>query len=415
LVANLSAPELRHLAAELARRGLLQVFVTRYANQRRVWEQTLERLPVAGRIYSSTLGLRQPPAGIGVHHIVEAGIVFDFAAAIVARFRSLGSPVQYLGARLHQSTARAIGRTAAHLASRAPIIVAGSGAALPAFEIAAKRGALRVLNYPSAHHRFQQKFFAAAAKRQPEFAGLSEHDDIPLHLHEQLDQECALADLILTGSRFARNSFVAEGIPGAKVLAIPYGVDLSTFTPGTDAVSSRKFRITYVGRISSRKGIGYLLHAYQRFCRPDTELHLVGSIVGDGACLRPYANLFVHSPHMPQFKLLDIYRQTDVFVFPSLLEGLGLVVLEAMACGCPVIVSANGPCDVVRDGIDGLVVPAESSDALESALARLYGDRVLRASMAKAARIGAEAHSWNAYAAGAIDALLAVPSHQSAH
>ena len=415
LLANFSAPELRHLAAELARRGLLQSFVTRYANQDRSWERMLARLPALGDLYTRTLGLRRIPRGIGHSKVVEAGVACDIAAALVDRFGSRGAQGLALSSRLHRRTARSIARTAARFAPSAAVVIAGSGTALPAFEIAAARGLPRVLNYPSAHHDYRRRFFAAAAHRLPEFARLADCDEeMPELSREQLSRECELADLILVGSRFARDSFIAEGLPAARVKAIPYGVDLQNFTPAPVERSAKPFQVTYVGRISSRKGIGYLLHAYQRFQRPDSRLRLVGSIAGNAACLRPYAGLFSHLPHMPQFRLQEVYRDTDVFVFPSLLEGLGLVVLEAMACGCPVIVSANGPCDVVRDGVDGIIVPAEDAAAIEEALNRLYDDRALLRSMAIAARSGAEAHSWMHYAASAADSIARLPGTTAA-
>ena len=406
LVANFSAPELRHLAAEFARRGSLQAFVTRYANQNRSWERMLGRLPAVGKLYTRTLGLRRIPGGMSQCEIVEAGVTCDVAAALVDRIGSRGTRGLSLSSRLHRGTARSIARQAAGLAASASVVIAGSGTALPSFQIAAARGVPRVLNYPSAHHDYRRRFFAAAAQRLPEFSGLADRDEeMPEESREQLSRECELADLILVGSRFARESFIAEGLPAAKVMAIPYGVDLQRFTPAPGQRSAGQFQVTYVGRISSRKGIGYLLHAYRRFQRSDSRLRLVGSVAGDAACLQPYAGLFTHLAHMPQFRLQEIYRDTDVFVFPSLLEGLGLVVLEAMACGCPVIVSANGPCDVVRDGVDGIVVPAEDSAAIESALHRLYDDRALLRSMALAARNGAERHSWTHYAASAADSI----------
>jgi len=415
LAINFSAPELGHLAAEFARRGQLLGYVMRYANQHRAWEQFLERVPAAGALYWSTLGRRRIPDGLSARDLAEAGVASDFLACLVARLGVLGRYASILSVRLHQRTIAAIARRGAGLAQRASLLIAGSGTALPAFRSARAHGARRVLNYPSAHHRFQQRFFAAAAERQPEFAGLSEGpSQISSADERDLDEECDLAELILTGSQFARDSFVTQGYSSTKVRAIPYGVDLQRFTPGPARRATRRFRITYVGRISSRKGIGYLLQAYQRFRKPDTDLDLVGNIVGDARCLRPYAGLFTHTPHLPQSKLPEVYRATDVFVFPSLLEGLGLVVLEAMACGCPVIVSTNGPCDVVRDGVDGIVIPAENAQALEAALERVYRDRELLAALASAARAGAEAHSWAHYASSASQAVLELASHAAA-
>jgi glycosyltransferase involved in cell wall biosynthesis len=407
LVANLSAPELRYLAAELARRGALLTYVARYANQGRWWERTLQRLPGAGSIYSRSLGLRWIPEGLGPEHVTEAGVLQDFAAAIVARAGWPKSVARRLGNDLHEAAVAAIGIRAADRVDEADRVVAGVGMAMPSFRMSATRGIPRILNYPSAHHRFQRKFFRMQAERQPEFAALDESG--PAHAVQgeaQMDEECAMADMILTGSRFARESFISEGVDAARVKAIPYGVDVARFSPNPHSADNR-FRIVYVGRISIRKGVGYLLHAYRRFHRADTDLQLVGSMIGDPACLRPYANLFTHVPHMPQSMLPQIYGAADVFVFPSLLEGLGLVVLEAMACGCPVIVSENGPGDVVRDGVDGFVVPAGDSEAIEAALLKLYVDPDLRRAMGAAARRQAEHHAWSRYSTIAADAVLA--------
>jgi glycosyltransferase involved in cell wall biosynthesis len=106
--------------------------------------------------------------------------------------------------------------------------------------------------------------------------------------------------------------------------------------------------------------------------------------------------------------LPDFYRRADVFVFPSLSEGMGLVALEAMACGCPVIVTTHGPSEVVRDGIDGFVVPAGDAEAVRVALEKLYQDPELRQRMSQSAQEQAARYSWDRYARAAADAALIV-------
>ena len=148
---------------------------------------------------------------------------------------------------------------------------------------------------------------------------------------------------------------------------IPYGADAARFSPGhrdeqetaaDDA--ARGLHVLFVGQLSQRKGLSYLLRAYDAFRGPGTQLTLVGAYYGETGALAPYRDTFRHIPHLPQSDLAGLYRQADVFVFPTLIEGLGMVVLEAMATGLPVITTPNGPADVVRDGIDGFVVPTQS-------------------------------------------------------
>jgi glycosyltransferase involved in cell wall biosynthesis len=409
LMANLSAPELTHLAAEFACRGDLMSYVRRYANQNRWWERLIRQIPGAGPAYARTLALRLPPEGLGREQLVEAGVLQDFAAALLNRSGLPRRIRSNLANRMNQSAFRAVGVRASRLAGGARIVVAGAGTAYPLFRAVAGAGIPRVLNYPSAHHRFQRRFFRAVAQRQPEFSRLDESFDGPASpaADALLDAECEMADLILAGSTFARQSFIEEGLSADRVVAIPYGVDTHRFAPGPRVRRDGRFRVVYVGRISQRKGIGYLLQAYGRFRRADTDLQLVGNIVGDAGCLAPYATSFTHTPHLPNHELVQVYRDADVFVFPSLLEGMGLVALEAMACGCPVVVTNNGPGDVVRDGIDGLVVKAGDAEGLAGALERIYEDRGMRDSMAVAARQQAERYAWSRYRTQAADAVLA--------
>ena len=121
---------------------------------------------------------------------------------------------------------------------------------------------------------------------------------------------------------------------------------------------------------------------------------LVGNIIGDPRVLDPWRSLFTHVAHVPTWEMPKIYRSASVFVLPTIVEGMGLVVLEAMASGIPAIVTANGPGDIVRDGI---VVPTQDHGAIHSALRRLYDDPALARSLGISARERALEFSWDAY------------------
>jgi hypothetical protein len=413
LIANLSAPELGYLAAELAARGRLLAYVRRYANQDRWWERGIAKLG-ARRAYERSLGRRTLVDGLRPEHVVEAGVICDFAAALVGRLGVVGVPASMTrayGMRLHHLAAEGVSQAAGRLAQKAHLVIAGAGMAEEAFRaVKGRHGSGRaVLNFSSAHHRFQRRVFEEQKPRLPDFSVLSEvSEDAPLMLQNRYDKEIQLADLILTGSAFAKASFVAEGIPQEKVRVIPYGVDLRRFNAHGRTKERAGFRVLYVGRISFRKGIGHLLKAYSEFRKGDSTLSLVGNVVGDPRCLARYEQLFAHSSHVPQLDLPDFYRRADVFVFPSLSEGMGLVALEAMACGCPVIVTTHGPSEVVRDGIDGFVVPAGDTDAIRVALERLYQDPELRRRMSQSAQEQAARYSWDCYARAAADTVLIV-------
>ena len=411
LIANLSAPELGYLAAEIAARGRLLAYVRRYANQDRWWERVVARLG-AQRTHELSLGRRRLPSGLRPEHIVEAGVLCDFGAALIGRSGMLGVPASLTrtcGMRLHHMAAGRISQAAARLARQARVVIAGAGMAEEAFRALRRRDGRvsAVLNFSSAHHCAQRRIFEEQRELLAEFAPLSDQtEDSPVALQSRYDRELELADTILTGSTFAKASFVAEGIPRKKIKVVPYGVDLRRFNAEERDHEGPGFEVLYVGRISFRKGVGHLLKAYESFQKRDSKLSLVGNVVGDRKCLGPYEHLFAHASHVPQVDLPRLYRRADVFVFPSLSEGMGLVALEAMACGCPVIVTNHGPSEVVRDRVDGFVVPAGDVEAIRGALEALYGDPELRRRMSQAAREQAARHTWGHYARCAAECAL---------
>jgi glycosyltransferase involved in cell wall biosynthesis len=408
LLVSLSAPELDRLAVELATRESLVGLVRRYANKRRWWERQLGNTPLIGSLYASTLGRRLPPLGLRSSLVIEAGVATDFAAAVVSRV-GRGHPdlVTRVNRQLIGHTEKSIAQAARRHVSRADVVVASYHVALAPFRRAKELGRRTVLNYPIAHHRWQYSYYAQLAVRYPQFAAaLPQFGSLEAHART-LDQEIELADQILVGSQFVRDTFINVGIAPERLRVIPYGADSQRFKP--DAVArtvTDPFRALFVGQIGERKGISHLLQGYKAFRRPDTELHLVGDYAPGSEVYRPYRDLYRHTPNVPQTQLPALMRSADVFVFPSLVEGMPMVVLEAMACGIPVIVTANGPGDVVRDGVDGYVVPTCDGAAIAQRLQCLYEDRDLRLQMGRNARQQAEQWSWARYARRAADAVL---------
>ena len=409
LLVNLGSPEMDRLAAELATRGALLGLVRRYVNKGRWWERSLAALPLLGQVYAATLGRRLPPAGLDGGSVIEAGVLADFAFAFSSRVRRvLPRLAGALGKRLLVQTERAVSQGGCRHVARAEVVVANYHVALPVLRAARAAGRRTILNYPIAHHRWQYRFYAEQAARQPEFAAaLPQFGSIDAHA-ATLDQEIELADMVLVGSAFVRDTFVSEGIDAAKIRVIPYGADAARFQPAAERRgSSVPFRIVFVGQIGERKGISYLLKAYEQFRKPDTELHLVGDFVAGSEVYRPYRELFTHTPNVPQVQLPALLQAADVFVLPTLVEGMPMVVLEAMACGIPVIVTPNGPGEVVRDGLDGYVIPVCDAAALVDRLERLYADPALRRELGRNARMQALQWPWARFASAAADLVLA--------
>ncbi len=221
--------------------------------------------------------------------------------------------------------------------------------------------------------------------------------------------ELAFADYVLTPSDFVRTSFVAEGFPEGQLLWLPFGVDVDRFRPGSDR-SDHPFRVIFVGQVGIRKGAPYLLEAWRQLGWHDAEVWLVGQVE---AAFRPIiqrweglagVKLIGYAPDP-----VTLYQQADAFVFPTIEEGSALVTYEAMACGLPVVTTPNAG-SVVRDGVEGFILPIRDVNALAAALERLRADERLRQKMGQAARARAEEYTWEGYGDGLAQTYEAICS-----
>lgn len=154
--------------------------------------------------------------------------------------------------------------------------------------------------------------------------------------------------------------------------------------------------VLYVGRMSLEKDLLDLLEPIQRM--PDVRLALVGSGPNRKELERQFAGTnTVFTGYMSGEELATAYASADVFCFPSTTETLGLVAMESMASGVPVVgADAGGIPFVINDGVDGFLVPPHDSDAIVDRVRRLLRDDDLRARMGQAARAESERYSWRA-------------------
>jgi len=204
---------------------------------------------------------------------------------------------------------------------------------------------------------------------------------------EREETEYEQADAVTVPSEFAYRSFIAKGFPEAKLRRIPLGVRLELFKP-VGHPSSETFDVLFVGSVTVRKGIPYLLQGFQKLRHPHKRLRIVGAIPAE---MRPVlARLDLQNVELvgavPQSEVRRYMSTSHVMVLPSVEDGWGMVMGQAMACGCPVISSdhTGGP-DLYSHGLEGFIVPIRSSEAIAEGLQRLADDPTLRQSMSEAA------------------------------
>jgi glycosyltransferase involved in cell wall biosynthesis len=217
---------------------------------------------------------------------------------------------------------------------------------------------------------------------------------LPEALIRRMEEEFAIADFIVVPSAIAANSFRRAGIMG-KALVVHAAVDNDFFKPLNSGREDRTFRVCYAGRVELAKGVIYLLQAWKKLALKDAELVMVGDVAEEMAGLiREYGSPSVRFEGLlTAEKLVRIYRNADLFAFPSVNEGLARVLLEAMATGLPVVASdCSGADDCVTPGVDGTVIPARDVEAMAKALMWHYENREATKAMGKAARMKIETH-----------------------
>lgn len=263
-------------------------------------------------------------------------------------------------------------------------LIAISGAGLAAGHLVQSRGGKYICDRGSTHARYQWRLLSEEHRRW----------GAPLDIYDPRDTEreekqYAQADCIVVPSSFAARSFVAEGIPAQKLRVIPYGVRLDSFQPSAGSTrAADAFDVLFVGQVSLRKGVPYLLQAFAKVRHPHKRLRILGPVFPH---MKP---LFARLPMehveivgaVSRQELVQYFSSSHAMVLPSLEEGLALVQGEAMACGCPVIATPNtGSEDLFTDGREGFIVPPREVQALADRLQQLADDPSLQQRMSAAA------------------------------
>ena len=274
------------------------------------------------------------------------------------------------------------------------ILVAWSSMALCSLARARALGAKTILERGSAHIAYQDQLL----REEYEITGTK--PELPDRgVIEQECQEYNQADYICVPSTFAYRSFVERGVSPSKLLIVPLGVDAHQFRPVPKQGSS--FRVIHCGALTVQKGIHYLLQSFHELRLRDAELWLVGTITQEAErYLSRYGspNVVVWGT-FPQSELGHMYSQGSVFCAASVQDGFGMVIPQAMACSLPVICTTNTAAhDLVRDGIDGFVVPIRNTEALKESMHFLYSHRDQARRMGEEARKRIlEAFTWDHY------------------
>lgn len=261
----------------------------------------------------------------------------------------------------------------------ANIIYGFNSTSLEFFEYAKQRGLRCILDQTQAERSLVHKLLQEEEKRWPgwSLSPFIVHDgDLELLRREQGEQD--LADQIICGSNFVKNSLIARGVDANKIFVVPLGrlkdENVTLHQPINPSPQEREdgLRILFAGSVGLRKGIPYLLEALRKIkgkipfiCKMAGNLEIKPERIAE------YSDVCKFLGRVSRSQIQDLYTWADIFVLPSICEGSAMVTYEAMSLGLPIITTPNSG-SVVRDGIDGFIVPIRDIESIADKLLKTY-------------------------------------------
>lgn len=396
------------VALGLAEAGLLDALVTDIMwSPGRSWMRQAERLLPSSLI--AQLKRRSLPsfpahAFKNVYSAALRSILLDRAPRLPFRFRQ----------RAMRSADRSLGIAAGRRAK-------GNGSGLLSYSYYAHDafrafGAPAILFQVHPHPLSIRRILLEELAAHPDCAASLQQEwelSLPEADFEHLVEEPALAARILCASSFTRHTLVEHGVAASAIHVVPYGVDTARFAPAHEGslagASERPLRLLFVGRINQRKGIKYLLQALDLLKTRTVELHICGRVVDDLDLFRPYADRVTIRPSVSAPELAAAYQAADLFVFPSVAEGFGQVLLEALASGLPVLSTTHTAApDLITDGVEGFIVEPRRPDLLAQKIDWALTHRQELHRMRSAARLAATRFTWERFRAGVAESVQTI-------
>ena len=212
---------------------------------------------------------------------------------------------------------------------------------------------------------------------------------------EKLRNEINLATNYICASSITKKSLEFENIDTELIKIASYGVDVSKFQY-VKREEQEIFNVIFIGSLNQRKGISYLLEAMRKLS--NVSLTIVGRGIFDENLLSGYDFPIEVLKNVSQDVLIEKLQKAHCFILPSILEGFGQVILEAMATGIPVIATENtAALDIITNAKDGFVVPIRNTQEITTIIHDLQTNFSLVNSIGYQAHLTAQKYNWEKF------------------
>lgn len=214
--------------------------------------------------------------------------------------------------------------------------------------------------------------------------------------------EMLQADYFLVASSFTYNSLNYCGIKDDQIFLCPYGITEVKLQKNeilhNREGGKRKMKCIFVGRVTQQKGVFYLFDAIKKVNLDIFSFSFIGSYDITKPYYTEFGEICTFEGHVTKDKMAEFYKEADILIFPSLADGFGLSVLEALSFGVPVICSSNaGASDLITNGYNGFIVPASDGNAIVERLLWFSNNKEKFDVMRDNARESVEKYTWENY------------------
>jgi glycosyltransferase involved in cell wall biosynthesis len=283
------------------------------------------------------------------------------------------------------------------------------GEALEQMQAAKQQGMWTAVEQMIAPRDVVEELVKGEHQNFPDWAGPYTDNQNAQIFAEREKAEWELADIIICPSEFVRRNVVARGGPAERCVVVPYGIDPQF--PAQEIIRiGGPLRILTVGEVGLRKGSPYVAEAARvlgksatfRMAGPSTLSPEIKARLSQSVELRGI---------VPRAEIAKEYEWADVFLLPSICEGSATAIYEALAAGLPVICTENAG-SVVRDGVEGFIVPICDSEAIAKAVTDLSEHPGMRAAMSESAVDRAAEFTVKRYGERLLEALSPLPAQR---
>lgn len=281
-------------------------------------------------------------------------------------------------------------------------LYAFSGDALEQMRAAKQQGLWTAVEQMIAPRDVVETLLDQEMMRFPKWAGPVRDNPHARLFADREKAEWRLADVIVCPSEFVRKHVVACGGPEDRCVVVPYGVNASAAID-RPARMPGPIRVLTVGEVGLRKGSPYVVEA-ARLMEGAARFRMAGRVRMPDDVKQEISQWVELRGIVPRSQIVEEFRWADVFLLPSLCEGSATAVYEALAAGLPVITTENTG-SVVRDGVEGFIVPVCDPEAIATAVRALADNPELRRSMSTNALLRAAEHTVESYGERLLAAL----------